>query len=217
MGYSNDDMIGKTFGRLTVVGYAGARKQNGCVRRLWNCECSCGGKAVVDTKNLTTGNTKSCGCLAKEIHSKKRIDDSVRNKHESLRAIWKGMKSRCYNHNNPEYNRYGGRGITICDKWLKTSKEFIEWGLNNGYEIGLSIDRIDTNGNYEPSNCQFITRSENVLKEKKTMTIAGVTLRYTELSEIIGFNGSYLSNRISRVGVVKAVAGLFRRLVLNVA
>lgn len=209
-------MIGKTFGRLTVIEYAGAKKQKGSVRRLWTCKCSCGNKVVVDTKNLTTGNTRSCGCLAKEVHSQKRINESVRGKHEALRAIWKSMKSRCCNQNNPEYHRYGGRGITICDNWLKTSKKFTEWGLNNGYEIGLSIDRIDTNGNYEPNNCQFITRSENVLKEKKTMTIAGVTLRYAELSEIIGFKSGYLNNRISRVGFTKAISGLFHHLVSNV-
>lgn len=216
MGYSNDDMIGKRFGRLTVIGFAGRKRYKSYSRRLWECKCLCGKTIVVETKKLTSGNTRSCGCLAKEVHSQKRINESVRGKHEALRAMWKNMKSRCYNQNNQEYHRYGGRGITICDNWLKTSKEFIEWGLNNGYELGLTIDRINTDGNYEPSNCQFITRSENVLKEKKTMTIAGVTLRYSELSNMIGFKKNYLSNKIARVGFTKAVAKLFHHLV-NVA
>lgn len=85
-------------------------------------------------------------------------------------SVYANIKHRCYNSNNHEFHNYGGKGILMCDKWLGNDgfSEFYKWALNNGYKEGLTIDRIDSNGNYEPNNCQWITRSENTIKANKT-------------------------------------------------
>lgn len=214
---NESEMIGRRFGKLTVVSRCGSEKGNGLSRKLWDCVCDCGKHKIVNTRSLTNGHTQSCGCLWGEARKRKKIDKTIRNEYIHLRIIWKGIKQRCYNPNNPEYKNYGGKGIRMCNEWLNSSKAFIDWGLKNGYAIGLDVDRIDNNGNYEPSNCQFLTRSENVLKEKRKITIGGVTLRYAELSNIVGYADSYLKNRILRVGFDKAYIGVFHRLVYNIA
>lgn len=215
MGYSDNLMIGRKFGRLFVVKRAGSLKMKGLSRKTWLCKCDCGNTKIIDTKSLTSGNTRSCGCLLHDENVKKHIDETIREEHQHLRAVWKNIKNRCYKSNNPEYHRYGGRGIKMCDEWFYSSKSFINWCLNNGYILGLTIDRINNDGNYEPSNCQFVTLSENVLKEKKHITIAGVTLRHSELSEILGFKRKYVNARIRKVGYEKAVYGFFHILVFN--
>lgn len=208
----DSEMIGKKFGRLTVVSRAGSEKGKGLSRKLWNCVCECGKHKIVNTHALTSGCVRSCGCLSREARKRLRLDAATRNEHIHLRMVWKSIKQRCYNHNHPEYKNYGGKGVRMYDEWLNNSKAFIEWGLKNGYSIGLDVDRIDSNGNYEPSNCQFLTRSENVLKEKRKITIGGVTLRYAEISNIVGCADNYFKNRILRVGFDKAYIGLFHKL-----
>lgn len=211
----DSDMIGRKFGRLTVIARAGSRKEKGYSRKLWECVCECGKHKIVNTRSLTKGHTQSCGCLADESRKKPKIDIATREEHIRLRKVWNSIKQRCYNPNSQEYRNYGGRGIKMCDEWHNSSKAFIEWALNNGYSIGLDVDRIDNNGNYEPSNCQFLTRSENVLKEKRKLTIGGITLRYAELSNIVGCADTYFKNRILRVGFNKAYIRMFHRLVFN--
>lgn len=211
----DSDMIGRKFGRLTVIARAGSRKEKGYSCKLWECVCECGKHKIVNTKSLTNGHTQSCGCLADESRKKPKIDIATREEHIRLRKVWNSIKQRCYNPNSQEYRNYGGRGIKMCDEWRNSSKAFIEWALNNGYSIGLDVDRIDNNGNYEPSNCQFLTRSENVLKEKRKLTIGGITLRYAELSNIVGCADTYFKNRILRVGFNKAYIRMFHRLVFN--
>jgi len=96
-----------------------------------------------------------------------RTGYAIAGKRHSFYTTWQNMKSRCLRKSNPKYSRYGGRGITICDAWLNI-KEFAAWSLNNGWEEGLSIDRIDNNGNYEPLNCRWVTLSENSRKKRTT-------------------------------------------------
>lgn len=211
----DSDMIGRKFGRLTVIARAGSKKGNGFSRKLWECVCDCGTHKILPTKLLTSGNVRSCGCLKEEINKKPKLEAATREEHIRLRKVWNSIKQRCYNPNSQEYRSYGGRGIKMCDEWRNSSKVFIEWALNNGYSIGLDVDRIDNNGNYEPSNCQFLTRSENVLKEKRKLTIGGITLRYAELSNIVGCADTYFKNRILRVGFNKAYIRMFHRLVFN--
>lgn len=150
--------IGKKFGRLTVIEYYGKAKDK-C--SLWLCSCECGGTKVARSSNLKKGFTLSCGCLQKEYrenfnnHKKGKITIETR-----LHRIWKAIKSRCYNENTKNFKWYGERGIKVCDEWKNNYKSFEKWALENGYQDDLTIDRIDVNGNYEPSNCRWITLKE---------------------------------------------------------
>lgn len=149
------DLTGKKFGRLTVLELA----MRGSRGTKWLCRCDCGNETVVFGGNLTRGNTLSCGCLRYE-----RLREGITSHGLSgsrLHSIWCGMRKRCNNPKAMRYERYGGRGITICDEWLDDFAAFHAWAMANGYRDDLSIDRIDNDGDYEPGNCRWITLSEN--------------------------------------------------------
>lgn len=148
------DLAGMTFGRLKVIEFAGIAKNRSA---LWKCECSCENHTiiVVQSSNLRNGNTQSCGCLHKEKFNGYKHG----HKHTKLYSVWCGMKARCQNPNSTSYKNYGGRGIKVCKEW-QTFEPFYEWSIKNGYKEGLSIEREDVNGNYEPSNCHWATQKE---------------------------------------------------------
>lgn len=158
-----NDLTGKKFGRLKVIEYYGSNK-NG--RALWLCQCDCGKTKSVLGNSLLCGLTLSCGCYNKEEARKRRTKHSL--SYSKLYKVWHGMKTRCYNKNFIYYCNYGGRGITICHEWLNNFETFYNWAINNGYEEGLTIDRINNDGNYEPNNCRWITRAEQNRNQRKT-------------------------------------------------
>jgi hypothetical protein len=156
-------LLGGKFNRLTVIEFVGVRNK----RAIWKCECDCGKIIEVVGTYLTSNNTKSCGCLNNErISNSNRIHSMSRTpEHYS----WSGMQARCYNKNNPKYKDYGGRGIIVCDRWLGRA------GFINFYEdLGqrpaknYTIDRINVNGNYEPSNCRWATPLEQGRNKQST-------------------------------------------------
>lgn len=152
-------LVGQRFGRLVVVAPSD-RKKKSSKEIIWECACDCGNTTYVATGNLQSGTTKSCGCLAKELAEKrKKPEDASRDR---IRIIYDGMKRRCYNPKNQKYRDYGGRGIVVCDEWLGNNgfQNFYDWSMNNGYGDALSIDRVDVNGNYEPSNCRWATAKQ---------------------------------------------------------
>lgn len=148
------DLTGKKFGRLTVLERTEEKGSRSEIK--WQCKCDCGNVVIVRGQYLRSGATKSCGCYHREQTSKATKIHGL--KHERLYRIWKNMKSRCYCVNKPDYHRYGGRGIEVCSEWKENYLAFREWALKNGYEENLSIDRIDFNKNYEPSNCRWTTQ-----------------------------------------------------------
>lgn len=148
-------MIGKRFGKLTVISAAGRSPRRYI---LWKCRCDCGRETIVSSHNLRSGNTQSCGCRLRE---RTRMLNFVTGQYKSrLYRIWTCMKTRCYNPNTPQYKDWGGRGITMCDEWRHNFKSFYDWSMSNGYNEHLSIDRINNDGNYEPSNCKWSTAKE---------------------------------------------------------
>lgn len=146
------DITGQRFGRLTVVKRAETKNKN----TRWECICDCGNKIIVQYGSLASGSTRSCGCLRKD--SPNRLEHGMNN--TRLFHIYHAMKSRCYKKYNRAYKDYGGRGIKICDEWLINPSSFYNWALSNGYKDNLSIDRINNDGNYEPSNCRWATAKE---------------------------------------------------------
>lgn len=148
----NKDIKSQKFNRLTVIEYVGLDKN---FKRLWKCKCDCGREIVVDTSSLTTGNTKSCGCYKNEMI--KTLNLKHGKSHIKLYYVWQEMKKRCLNPKSKSYKNYGKRGITVCNEWADNFETFAKWAIRNGYKEGLSIDRVNNNGNYEPNNCRWVT------------------------------------------------------------
>ena len=146
-----NNILGRKFGRLVALKLVGTRKY--CA--MWLCKCDCGNEKIVNGYNLRNGNTKSCGCLHKEKMTNKKHGMTETPEYNS----WIGMKDRCYNPNNKEYDYWGGRGIKVCDEWLHDFATFYNHvGSKPGPEY--SIDRINNNGNYEPGNVRWATALE---------------------------------------------------------
>lgn len=142
-------------------------------------ECKCGTIKKVQLAELTSGNTKSCGCYNYEkskLNFKKHGQSDTR-----LYKIWKDMNKRCYNYNSINYSNYGGRGIIICEDWKSNYVNFMNWSNDNGYSDDLSIDRINVNGNYEPNNCRWVdrfTQNTNTRKQRKFKAIDNNGIHY---------------------------------------
>ena len=185
------DMTGYVFNGCKVLERHGTDKR----RATWKCICFCGKEFVNIGSNIRTGHVKSCGCLRGKTTKKRNT------KHNKSRTriyhIWSGMKSRCNNPKNPVFNRYGGRGITICDEWEKSFENFWKWAEENGYSEELTIDRINNDGNYEPSNCRWANYSlqgrnkrNNVLSEYR-----GKMRTRSEISELTGLSYGTIRRR----------------------
>lgn len=155
------DMSGMKFGKLTVLEFFGSTKTS--KNNLWRCKCECGNETISHQSHLKGGKSKSCGCGRIEAITK-------HNMHKNqFYSIWSGINTRCNNKNDPGYKNYGARGIKLCEEWQQI-EGFIKWAEANGYKKGLQIDRINNDGDYEPSNCHFVTGKENSAVGKRRMS-----------------------------------------------
>ena len=187
---------GQKFGRLTIISLhhiSNIPKS----REFYLCKCDCGNETVVEKWNLKTKHTTSCGCFAKDLKSKIKSIHGL-SKHK-IYGIWVGMKNRCYNKNEPVYYRYGGRDIIVCDEWKNDFMAFYNWSMANGYQEGLTIDRINNNGNYEPSNCRWITRKEQCRNRStnKIFSYNGKSYCVMEWAKKIGIKYHTLLHRLN--------------------
>ncbi|HWY10569.1 MAG TPA: AP2 domain-containing protein [Bacteroidia bacterium] len=167
------------FGRLTIINEAKSHRQpNGKLCRKVLCECECGNEVTVLWYTLRSGRTKSCGCYMREVNGKRIGIESTthgntplgENEYKSLFFVWNTIKQRCYNKNSGKYSAYGEKGIKVCKQWINNFSNFRDWAINNGYykqpkntpfKDKLSIDRVDSKGDYTPENCRWITVSQN--------------------------------------------------------
>lgn len=184
------NMVGQRFGRLTVIKLSEKRTYSGGTK--WICKCDCGNTTEVSRTHLIRGGVKSCGCYAKDyaknVTSKREFKHGYSDK--KIYYVWQQMKARCNNPNEKAFRRYGGRGIKICSEWQGKNGfiNFVNWSLNNGYKEGLSLDRIDNDGNYEPSNCRWTTRKiqQRNMSRNLLITMDGETKCLAEWCEIKG-------------------------------
>lgn len=196
MKFDVNDIVGKKFGKLTVVKFDHSKpiilkngiKNGNCYFYL--CECECGTKIIVQRNHLIYNHSKSCGCL----------NFTHNLTYTRLYNIFMGMKQRCYNLKRRKYKIYGERGITICNEWLDDFMAFYNWSIANGYNDKLSIDRIDVNGNYEPSNCRWVNmkiQQRNRTNNHK-LTFNNETHSINEWAEILKINRCTIKSRLNR-------------------
>ncbi len=195
------DLTGQRFGRLTVIDISKKVQSGKRERYYWKCKCDCGNYHEVRTDSLISGNVQSCGCLHKE---QAIVNVSLHHSHKQstsrLYGIWQKMKDRCLNENVPCYDRYGGRGITICDEWKDDFEAFFKWAVDNGYSEDLTIDRKDNNKGYFPDNCRWATNKEQARNRRSNIVVAyqGKEMTLIEASEKSGLPYSALNARWNR-------------------
>lgn len=180
---------GEKFGRLTVIRYSHTNKHG---KTMWLCRCECGNEIVVQGAHLKSGHTTSCRKHAhRTLHGKR---------YTRLYRIWLCMKDRCKNTKNSHFLHYGGRGIRVCEEWQNSFESFYEWAMSHGYADNLTIERVDINGNYEPSNCRWATAKEQQNNKRTNLFIEafGQTHTLKEWSEITGIIYTTLYSRYRR-------------------
>lgn len=192
------DITGKKYGRLTVLSFDHKDKRG---EYCWRCRCDCGNETIATGNKLRTGAKKSCGCLQEE-HRREGFNKKHGKTDTPLYVAWLNMRSRCNRQDNIMFKHYGGRGIRVCAEWDKDFNEFMRWALSHGYEEGLTIDRIDVNGNYCPDNCRWVSKKEQYLNrtDSHLITAFGKTQTIKEWSDETGIKYDTIERRINAYG-----------------
>ncbi|WP_405322212.1 hypothetical protein [Frisingicoccus sp.] len=190
----DSNMIGRKFGYLTVVSKSDKRISG---RKTWVCRCDCGNTKLV-TDTALGKSTISCGCYRRERASKLNLKHGMYKKR--IYRVWRCMINRCYDKNHESFEDYGGRGISVCDEWRNDRNSFFKWAIKNGYSDDLTIDRIDVNGNYEPSNCRFISKIEQQNNKRNNHLISynGETKTIAEWERTLNLKAGTINSRLRR-------------------
>lgn len=186
------DLTGQRFGKIVVIGPAGVPTQTGGF--VWRCRCDCGNETSVPSGHLRCGATKSCGCGVFVVAGSQRTHGQSKTR---TYRIWKAMRKRCQNPNDIGFYRYGGRGISVCDRWSEFENFLADMGE---CPPRRSIDRKDGNGNYEPSNCRWATSYEQVRNREcvRKLELNGEVRTLPEWAEAYGIKRDFLYQRIQR-------------------
>lgn len=196
-----EDLTGQRYGRLVVLG----RDNRESRKTYFMCRCDCGNMKSVRADSLKAGLIRSCGCMKKE---QDRTNLTANHSHKMsgtrLYGIWQGIKKRCYNPHDARYDRYGGRGIKVCDEWRQDFSAFYGWAIQNGYDETLTIDRIDNDGDYCPENCRWSNQQEQARNRSSNIriTIGNATKTLTEWCEIFQVDSNVVLSRYHRNGFI---------------
>ena len=181
------DLSNQRFGRLVAIKPCGKNKYRNV---LWLCRCDCGKEHIVPSGKLLQGKSKSCGCYAHDLHVAQLEKHGITTGGKPRTfVIWNGMKARCLNPKAVSYKNYGGRGLKICDDWL-TFANFHNWAVNNGYQDGLELDRINNDMDYCPENCRWVSKAFNLGHQRKTrfIEVCSVKLNVTTWCKEVGLS-----------------------------
>ena len=193
-----DNLSGQRFGRLVAEYRAPNAGEGTSSKAKWNCLCDCGGTTIVHASALRSGNTKSCGCLNQEISA---ITGGKTRRHGMTKTpiwiVWGSMLQRCENPHHKSFKYYGGRGITVCERWHTFENFYADMG---DVPTGLSIERNDVNGNYEPDNCRWATTTEQGANKRNNtlITANGETKNLMAWCRECGISKVTLMDRIKR-------------------
>lgn len=205
------DFVGLRFGRLTVIAEDAPRKNTyGSPIRWLVCACDCGEIKSINALRLNSGKTKSCGCLHRDTCRAMLTTHGKRHSSPSYTS-WTGMRYRCYSPSNAKYPIYGGRGIKVCDRWLESFENFLA-DMGEKPE-GMTLDRIDPNGNYEPENCRWATPAQqaNNLRTVRYLEHNGARHTITEWASILGTTRPAIIMRMRRGETISEIAAAFGR------
>lgn len=191
---------GERYGRLVVI--KSLKDKNGKTR--WRCRCDCGQVKDTGTHQLRGGNTRSCGCLTRERLNAKPTRRTHGYTGIPEHVVWKGMRARCNNENHAAYKNYGGRGIKVCKRWNKFSNFLADMGKRPSSKH--TIERTDNNKNYEPSNCEWVTRKVNCDNRRDTvvLTFKGRIQSLTKWAEEYNIKNTTVHNRLKLGWTIKA-------------
>ena|SRR3990167_4424025 len=198
------DITGQRFGRLITIR---RDKNNSWDAIQYLCRCDCGNELIVLAGHLKTGNTKSCGCLKRDVIRRPKTHGQSRS---PLHRIWLTMRQRCQNPRNKKYTQYGGRGIRICKRWEKFQNFLEDMGKR---PFGKMIERVDNNGNYDPGNCRWATAKEqaNNTRRNRWISYGGMTLTLTDWAAHIGITPGSLHERLQKLPISEALTKEKRR------
>lgn len=195
----NRDLTGERIGRLLVVRMT---KDGRSREQLWECACDCGAVTIKKRIALAGGSVKSCGCLSVEALAKGKLKHghSYDGAPTSEYTTWAGMVARCNNRSHKAWLNYGGRGIAVCERWSTFSNFLADMGTKPSKD--MTIERVNSNGNYEPSNCVWLPRAQQARNRRnnRRLTHAGMTLTVAEWSERTGIPQRRITNRLSSLG-----------------
>lgn len=185
------NLTGQKFGRLTVIEQAGRK----CGSILWRCKCECGGEAFCMSSNLRNGNSRSCGCLRKENFKYDHTTHGLSATPEY--QVWKNMIERCTNPDDHIFHFYGGRGIRVCERWLKSVEDFVK-DMGPRPTPKHMIERINNSGNYEPTNCRWATRKEQANNKRNNirLKLGDTEMTLQQWSEKLGVSHWMLRQRL---------------------
>lgn len=202
------DISGNKYGRLTVIEKSGSRKVKGGTRVTWRCLCECGKEIETDGHSLKSGHSRSCGCLLSDVTIARSRTHGLSRKHPIEYRVWKNVRARCNTPTDSDYHLYGGRGISVCDRWESFANFYADMGARPSQKH--SIDRRDTNGNYEPDNCRWATTKEQAQNTRacRHITIDGETKVLNEWARVHKIDRSKVWYRLKVGWSVKQAFGI---------